>query len=77
MYKAPLYFSDTSDTFYCVKSQGYMDCTKPTKRLKWNPTESDKVEETIAKLEAFYRKINLENTGETLNQLLNTTFKWA
>merc|ERR1712176_316487 len=60
---------DTSDTFYCVKSQGYMDCTKPTKRLKWNPTETDKVEETIAKLEAFYRKINLENTGETLNQL--------
>lgn len=54
-----------------------MDCTKPNKRLKWNPTESDRVEETIEKLEAFYRKINLENAGETLNQLLNTSYKWA
>jgi len=68
---------DTSNTFYCVKSMGYMDCTKPNKRLKWNPAESDRVEETIEKLEAFYRKINLENAGETLNQLLNTSYVWA
>ena len=55
-----------------------LDCTHPSKRRKWNPTEFDLVTETIDTLEHFYRRINLEYYGESLNQLLNTNiFSWA
>ena len=70
-------FSDTSDTFYCIKKRGFVDCTPPNKRRKWNPTEFDHVTETIDTLADFYRRINEQWMGKSLNQMLNTTFTWA